>query len=195
MSMSERLRDARLAAGFASAAEACRRFGWSEGTYRHHENGTRGVPAKRAAEYGRAYRVSPEWLLYGRGGPEKKGVPLVGFVGAGAEVRPIDDGGSLDDIDPPPGIGPSAVAVKVTGDSMWPRYSEGDILVFDEHALPDSLANRECVLKLRDGRTFVKVLRKQPDGRWTLESFNAPPLHDVELEWAAKIKWVRRSDS
>ncbi|MGG7567878.1 LexA family transcriptional regulator [Rhodovulum sp. DZ06] len=193
MTPAERLREIRTNAGFATAAEAARKFGWSPVTYRAHESGQNGMRPNVAKVYARAFRVSPEWLLYGEGGPEKKGVPLVGEVGAGAIVFPLDDGGSLDEIDPPPGIGPSAVAVRVTGDSMYPRYDEGDVLVYDRHALPDELVNQECVVRLLDGRTYVKILRSAASGTYSLESHNAPPIRDVQIEWAAPILWVKRA--
>lgn len=60
---SERLRQARLNAGFASAAEAAQRFGWQEAGYRHHENGTRNFGPDAAKRYGRAFKVKPGWLL------------------------------------------------------------------------------------------------------------------------------------
>ena len=59
----DRLRSARERAGFESAAEAARTFGWPESRYRHHENGTRGIPLKHAEAYGRAYKVSPAWIV------------------------------------------------------------------------------------------------------------------------------------
>ncbi|MES2173872.1 MAG: hypothetical protein V4523_07980 [Pseudomonadota bacterium] len=36
-------------------------------TYTQHENGTRGFPAKRAPQYAKRFKVSEEWLLYGKG--------------------------------------------------------------------------------------------------------------------------------
>ncbi len=60
---SDRLRHARERAGYDSAAGAARVNGWSEGTYRHHENGTRNFPPKVAEAYARAYGVSASWLL------------------------------------------------------------------------------------------------------------------------------------
>lgn len=62
----ERLKAARERAGYATAAEAARRFGWPEPGYRHHENGTAGFAAS-AAEYAKAFGVSPGWLLFGEG--------------------------------------------------------------------------------------------------------------------------------
>lgn len=59
----ERLRAAREKAGYASAADAARAFGWTESAYRHHENGTRGFGADAAKKYGRAFKAKPGWLL------------------------------------------------------------------------------------------------------------------------------------
>lgn len=58
-----RLRAARKAAGFKSASAAARHFDWSEGAYRHHENGTRPFSALQATLYGRSFSVAPSWLL------------------------------------------------------------------------------------------------------------------------------------
>jgi phage repressor protein C with HTH and peptisase S24 domain len=88
MTMHERLRQAREAAGFASAAEAALRYGWTVTTYRHHENGTRGFKREQAAIYARAYKVTPEWLLFGR----------VTEVATAAVVRPF--GGSPESLVP-----------------------------------------------------------------------------------------------
>lgn len=190
--MHERLKLARENAGFETAADAVRRFGWTATTYRAHENGQRNIPRSKAPDYARAFRVSPEWLLYGRGDPGKKPVPLVGMVGAGAEIFPHDDGW-LDDIEPPPGIGPDAVAVRIKGDSMFPRYSDGDLLIYDTHIPLERADNRECIVSLRDGRKLVKTVRVESSASATLESWNAPPIRNVTVEWVAPILWVRRS--
>jgi SOS-response transcriptional repressor LexA len=58
-----RLKAAREKAGFESAADAARSFGWKEAAYRHHENGIRGFGADAAKKYGRAFKVTPAWLL------------------------------------------------------------------------------------------------------------------------------------
>lgn len=60
---SDRLRAARIARGFESAAEAARSFGWSEVTYTSHENGIRGIRKDVAERYGKAFCVDPATLL------------------------------------------------------------------------------------------------------------------------------------
>lgn len=61
--MPDRLREARIKAGYESAADACRAFGWEIPAYRHHENGTRTFDVEAAKRYARAFRVNPGWLL------------------------------------------------------------------------------------------------------------------------------------
>jgi hypothetical protein len=66
----EHLMQARSAAGYAMPTDAARAFGWNWPTYYSHENGNRGLTSKTAARYGKAFRVSPAWLLIGEGIPE-----------------------------------------------------------------------------------------------------------------------------
>lgn len=62
-----RLRKAREAAGFPTAADAAARFGWNYPTYAGHENGHRGVRNDALQTYARAFKVQTCWLLDGRG--------------------------------------------------------------------------------------------------------------------------------
>lgn len=63
----ERLKRARIEAGFETAVLAAAALGVPASTYIGHENGLRGFPAKRAQSYARRFKVSEEWLLYGKG--------------------------------------------------------------------------------------------------------------------------------
>jgi len=66
-SMHDRLKKARIGAGFATATDAIRRFGWKGSTYRAHENSQNQYDPDTAKTYGQAYGVSPGWLLTGEG--------------------------------------------------------------------------------------------------------------------------------
>lgn len=70
----ERLRIARLRAGYATAKDAALALGFPVSTYLGHENGSRGYPAKKAEVYARKFKVREQWLLYGVGeGPGETG--------------------------------------------------------------------------------------------------------------------------
>ncbi len=125
-------------------------------------------------------------------------VKLVGYVGAGAEIFPVDISGDeiIDEVDVPPGISPDqVVAVKVRGDSMYPAYREGDILYYHRKCdYDESYLRRECIVKVKDGAAYVKILtRGSKVGTFTLTSYNSPPIEDVQIEWACKILWVKKS--
>lgn len=62
----ERLRQARKDAGYTEAKAAAKAMGVPYGTYAGHENSNRGYPWKRALQYAKFFRTTPEWLLYGR---------------------------------------------------------------------------------------------------------------------------------
>lgn len=90
----ERLKAARIAAGFTTAADAATALGIKYPTYAGHENGSRGLRSS-LEQYGRRYRVTMDWLLTGRGpGPKSRPliapfgqVPLRGYIGADRLLR------------------------------------------------------------------------------------------------------------
>lgn len=196
----QRLRQAREGAGYDTATAAAEAFGWKQVTYLAHEGGRRGLRQDAAERYAKAFRVSPEWLMTGRKTTTERLVPVVGYVGAGDEVIPFDDHAHGDGIDrvtvPLTSLGPQAVGVRVRGASMLPRFREHEILVYDDHAAdPVALFGRECVVRLADGRIFVKILQPgSGPGLYTLLSLSAAPIRDVAIEWVAKIKCIIPAD-
>lgn len=126
--------------------------------------------------------------------PNEIEVKLVGKVGAGQAILPLD--ADDDETCPAPAQSkPGTVGVIVSGDSMYPAYEDGEILFYSRHLPPSEMLNRKCVVKLADGRMFVKVLRKgSTDKTWTLQSFNTlyADMKDEVVEWVAKIEWTRQ---
>lgn len=127
-----------------------------------------------------------------------RSVPVVGYVGAGQTVFSHDDhalGSGLEEVEGPEGVGEgSVVAVRVRGDSMHPMRN-GWLLFYrrDQEGVPDDCLNRLCVVKLADdGPILVKELHRgyQPSS-YLLASWNAPPMEDVEIEWAAAVLSIR----
>jgi phage repressor protein C with HTH and peptisase S24 domain len=180
---------------FEEAADAARALGIPEPTYYGHENGHRGFKG-RAAEYARRFKVSLEWLLTGRGQmtddrASKRTAYEVGYIGAGAEVVPIDDhamGAGLEEVDIPPGVPDGSVVVIVRGDSMYPRLKDGERLFYmKQERNPSELLGVECVVKLDDGRMYVKELERGQNGLFNLLSHNAPPIRDQAVEWATPV--------
>ena len=86
------------------------------------------------------------------------------------------------------------MAVRVRGDSMHPMR-DGWLLFYrrDHAGVSEDCLNRLCVIKLADeGPIMVKEVRRgyRPN-YFILSSWNAPPLEDVRLEWAAPVLSIR----
>lgn len=106
----ERLRRARVAKGYASAAEAARAHGWPEVTYTSHENGTRGLRLDAAKRYSRAFGIPLAGLIGVKIEPEVQRVPVVGVAAVGVWRDEI----ALDAERPTNGRSPNVLSVGAT---------------------------------------------------------------------------------
>lgn len=194
----DRLRRARIARGFGSAAEAARAYGWSVNTYSSNENGNATFSFKKAKEYAAAFWVRAEWLYDGQGAMSsrsRQGRPIVGKVAAG-EGQFEDDfahGAGFDVLEPLPAEG--RITLVVEGDSMTPRFRHGEKVTFGpRHDDPLPLIGHEVMARLADGRRLLKILRRgSRPGLYTLYSVNTAydPIEDVELLWALPFEELR----
>lgn len=126
--------------------------------------------------------------------------PVVGYVGAGGINIPFDDyahGDGMEEVETPPGLTNGAVAVKVSGDSMYPAYEDGDIIFYIHSGIDideEACIGKQCIIKVSDGRIYIKRLsRGSGAGLYHLESHNAPPMHDKTILWATKVLYVKKS--
>lgn len=118
-------------------------------------------------------------------------VPLIGIVGAGQAVYPINDGAN-DMVEAPENALDSTVAVEVRGESMLPWLEDGWLIYYSRHLPPEELVNRRAVVQLEDGRLLVKTIQHgSQSGLWSLSSTNAAPITDVAVRWAAPIDWIK----
>lgn len=123
-------------------------------------------------------------------------IPVVGYVGAGASVYPIDDMNENDGfgtIERPPFITGDAIAVEVRGDSLYPVAEEGWKLIYtgEPSVIEDDVLNKLCVVALVDGRVLVKrLVRGSAPQRYHLLSTNAPMIENAEVLWAAKVRAI-----
>lgn len=188
-----------------SARAAAHANGWNENTYKSHEQGIRrggSLTEDDAKRYARAFGVSVEWIMTGRGGstatPQiasrlaaalrpSPTAPLLGLVGAGTPIEAIESG-DPDRVDVPAGFD-NALAFRVRGDSCEPVFDDGDIVVVrDGKPGEGEFVGRYCVVETIDGGGYVKQVveaRPAPGGQgraYTLRSPNAPdlPLQNIK---------------
>jgi hypothetical protein len=203
----ERLRAARRKL-FRSARAAALAMRIPVSTYGAHERaqlpGGRDYGPDAATRYARRFGVTPEWLLTGLRQaqtdipfppeqfeePRTPKLPVLGYVGAGAEAYYYDvSQGFLDDIDLPKPPTDATVILEIHDDSVGSLFNRW-LVFFDEVRKPvtPDLLGRLCVVGLDDGRMFVKQLQHgQCEGKYDLISESGATLLDVSVRWAAKV--------
>lgn len=185
-----RLRQARVKAGYETATDAARSFGWEVPTYRSHEAGRRPYDDEAATRYGRAFKSPPEWLLFGRNAPRWTWLKIMSYVGAGAEVLPNEE--PFEEVEPPPGCQEDAFALIVRGNSMSPAMGDGDILICAWRDDLSTVINRTAVVDLPDGRRLVKrITRGAKQGTFDLIGHDQVVIAGVQIERAAEIQWLK----
>lgn len=117
-------------------------------------------------------------------------VPIMGYVGAGAEIMPefeqVPPEG-LDQVHVPFPLPDDMMALEIRGDSMLPVYKDGHVLVVyrDQKKPVTAFFGEDAAVRTSDGRRFLKtIMRGSPI---TLMSFNAAPIENVSLDWIGEI--------
>lgn len=154
--MHDRLRRARLLAGFDTARAAIERFGWKASTYRAHENGQNKFRASDAGAYARAYKVSSSWLLFGERGPHP---------------TPVADTGEKPDVksstrvdwrdDAPEPVRDNHFDLSLETDDLNDIACRGDILRFAPVRDPRALTDGDIVAVARRTQSGVEILPKR----------------------------------
>lgn len=188
--MGDRLRQARIKAGFPTAAAAAEGLGFVIATYQAHENGNRNFKIADANRYATAFKVRLDWLLTGKGDmrgrgvpssaganpiadPEMHAVPLIDYVVAGSWRGITTDyarGAGMRMLYTAQPLGKGAFALTVTGRSMEPDFHEGDDIIVDPSIRPRP---GDLVVAKRGDDPEATFKRYRPrglrDGRDTVE--------------------------
>lgn len=121
-------------------------------------------------------------------------IPVMGYLGAGAEVEPDyeqvpPDG--LDQVHIPFPVPDDMIAFTVSGISMMPVFKPGTVIVvYREQKKPiEAFYGLEAAVRTADGRRFIKTItRGSRPNTVTLTSWNDPaPIEDQRLEWIGEI--------
>ena len=192
-----RIRQARLARGYATATDAARRLNVNIHTYAAWENGNRRPKIPDLERIAKTFRVSYEWLAtgLGEGGTTvQMTVPVTGTIGAWGTVSFADN---LGDLDAPPDA-TAATAALLTGADAMPTFVDGMYNYYYERPLkatakvPDQILGQPCVVALKDKRVFIRrIKRGSRAGRYHLLGGSAEPLFDQRIEWYAPVIWIQ----
>ncbi|MGA7384190.1 MAG: S24/S26 family peptidase [Methylocella sp.] len=158
----------------------------------------RGITTETLMALAPVLKTTAAWLLEGVGDPASGNlVRVVGRIGAGAEIRKFEaiSPDSSYEIEVPFPVSTDAIAFEVEGDSMWPRYGPGDVIIcWRQGTDAEKVIDWEAAVRTADGKRYLKrIQRGAASGTFDLESHNAAPVRGVRIEWAAEIKAVVRS--
>lgn len=179
----QRLRKAREKAGFSTAKEAALAMGVPVSTYIGHENGHRGFPAARVPQYAKKFKVTEEWLLYGKGEPDLQqhlpagadfieSVPILGEVPAGNWREAVQDHRGWAHI-AARDYTESTYALEVSGDSMNKIVEDGALILINPNDR-DVFHRRLFVVRDNEGQVTFK---RYMDGPGRLEPCSKNPEH------------------
>lgn len=160
------------------------------------ENGERNLAVKHFEAFAKALGVTQRELV-----PSDEGsmtVKVVGRIGAGQEILPEFEQlppEGLYQIEVPFPVPDNTLAFEVTGDSMWPRYDPGDVvLCWKEGTNANEVIGWEAAVMTDQGKRYLKRILHGSRARFfDLESFNAPVIRNVKLQWISKVQAVVRA--
>lgn len=206
----QRLLQAIEMAGYEHVSDFAEVAGVKDGTLRQQI--ARGsIPTEAVELYVRKLRrigLTTDWLLFKKGpapGPLKDSpivptpppggelsIPITHVVGAGDEVYPFTGDEPIGYTRTPPGFAGGAAAIR--GDSMEPLFDDKDVIFYRPWEDPPAVPSRRpVILRLRDGRSFLKkLLPGSKPGRYHLISINpsTKPILDARVVSVARIWWV-----
>lgn len=125
-------------------------------------------------------------------------IDIAGIISDNHEIKPVSANGTSNQrltAKVPAALGESQAAL-VVGNSLFPRYDDGDVIIYllQEYDSDEDLIGKECVVTLKDGRTFIKtVIRGSDNNHYHLTSFGAPPVYDAQITHISPIRWVGRA--
>lgn len=197
----QRLKAARIKAGFRSAASAAEWLGMRASTYNAHENGQNDIRPIHAERYADAFGVSAYWILFGREAPAEDAgsttirvpdpalvsAPVIGRVQAGfwQEIDLFEgEWPSVMQVLPDPRFaGRPHVTYEVAGDSYDLFVSDGGYVIavpWAECGYLEPVAGMTVVAEQkRDGGLIQRTLKQVAGrpGRWSLVPQSRNPVH------------------
>ncbi len=185
------------------AAPLAKRIGKGESFVRDILRGkTRSPGGEGLHDLAREVDTTPAYLIGETDDPgptlgPSSSIPVMGEIGAGAEISPEYEQVPADGIDQvvvPFALPGEMVAFRVRGDSMLPRYDEGDVIVVwrEQRRSTESFLGEEVAVRTGSGHRYLKQLQRGQRG-FNLLSWNARPIEDVRLEWIGEIYLTVRS--
>ena len=164
-----RLRELREAKGLYQKDVAAA-IGVDRTTYVKYERGTSEPSYNILSKLAEYFNVSVDYLL-GRQAtmdsptpsvPGSKWIPVLGAVAAGVPIEAIEDIEDYEEISPEMAASGDYFALRVEGDSMEPKISNGDVVIVRRQC--DCETGDMAVVLVNGDEATVKRIKKRPEG-------------------------------
>lgn len=125
-------------------------------------------PKNKIPELAQYFGVTTDYLLYGKDAPQiepqMKGnkIPLLGSVAAGIPIEAIQYIEDYEEIPAALGDPREFFALRVKGESMEPKISDGDIIIV--HKQEDVDSGQISVVQVNGDEATVKIVKKSSSG-------------------------------
>lgn len=198
----DRLKKARIDAGFKYASDFARVVIEESPTYRTYEDGTRAFSYDKAKKFGSRLGVSAEWIMTGK---ENKNdisfVPIVGRMIGGiiTATHPLT-GGSYNMqnklkgraiAEAPPELNPFLLfAIEICDDFFAPIFiKKGAVVYYDRTpSPPEECIGSLCVIKIKNGDAIFDILQRGKSVGVFDTQYHGK---DIEIEWCAKRRFTK----
>lgn len=196
MTLGDRIRLAREAAGHSQASLA-RKLGTAQTTISKWERNASEPGRDDIKRLAQALRIPVSVIEdIPSTGETKRTLPVMGYVGAGQFIEPLDSDFSIDEIIAPPMAPIEAQAAIIRGSSMAPAYRDGNVVIWWKwYEDPRPILGIPSICRLTNDSMALKMIEPgSAPHLWTLHSINpsVSPIRDVELAGASPIEITLR---
>lgn len=160
-------------------------FGIAESTVSQYETGKRDPDYEMLLKLSEFFSVSVDYLLRGVEAQDtKRGlrIPVLGSIPAGIPLEAIEDVIDWEEIPEEMARGGKEYfALRVSGDSMYPKILDGDTVVIRKQPVCES--GDDCVVYVNGDDATLKTVKLHEDGSLTIQPINpnyAPRTFTVE---------------
>lgn len=147
----------------------------SKSTINKIELGINDIPQSKVVKFAEALLTTPSYLMGWDDEEPKitKGVriPVLGYVRAGVPLDAVEEILDWEEIHPSMAATGDFFALKIKGDSMEPRITEGDVVIVREQ--PDVESGEIAIVLVNGDEGTVKKLVKYENGSIALVAFNS----------------------
>lgn len=181
--------------------EVANAIGLSQSSYSYWENSDVKIEPSALSKLADLFGVTVDYLIGASDTPiNSVSVPVLGSVPAGIPLEAVED--VLDWEEIPAAMcagGKEYFALRVTGDSMWPDYLEGDVVIV--HKTPVCESGDVCVAYVNGYDATLKQVKISEDGCVSLipknpsyppRTFSPKEVQELPVSIAGVVVELRR---